>query len=74
MLKEKMLEKEMEKYLIQNNYHIEDKEGVTDSCLVADYAADLGYDSYMLEGSGELDQTLIFIKKADPNPYYVLEK
>ena len=68
-LKEKMLEAEMVKYLKENAYFVEDEDGCVDSTLVVDYAIDLGYESYSLEGLGELDQTLIFIRT--PEPYFV---
>lgn len=68
-LKERMLEREMVTYLTKNNDLILDEEGCTDSTLVADYAEDLGYDTYLLEGYGELNETLLFIKK--PEPYFV---
>lgn len=65
-LKAVMLEAEMEKYLSQNGYTIEDEEG-TDSTLVVQYALEeLGYESYILESDGQkLDQTLIFVKKEE---------
>ncbi|QZA69512.1 hypothetical protein 035JT004_282 [Bacillus phage 035JT004] len=63
MLKNIMLETEMEEHLAKNGYNIYDEESCIDSVAVADIACDeLGYDSYMMEGSGSLNQTLIFIK------------
>lgn len=63
MLKSIMLEEEMENLLEkEKNYKIR-VNGITDSTKVVDVANELGYESYMLEGNGKLDQTLIFIKK-----------
>ncbi len=64
MLKNVMLEGDMEQYLIDNSYNIfENKENLLDSTLVVEHAIDLGYESYMIYGSGSFDETLIFIKK-----------
>lgn len=62
MLKDIMLESEMEEYLTSHAYEVTDSEGCIDSTKVVDEAIELGYDSYMLDGNGVLNQTLVFIK------------
>lgn len=47
VLKDHMIEDEMEKYLIENNYEIFDSEGCIDSTLVIENAILLGYDSIL---------------------------
>lgn len=61
VLKDKMLESEMEQYLLANGFDIQDE--VIDSTKVVEEAIKLGYDSYLLEGNGDLCSTLIFIRK-----------
>lgn len=65
MLKKVMLETEMENYLIKEGYHVftEDRE-LLDSYSVADFSVnELGYNSYVLEGVGNYDRTLVFIRE-----------
>ena len=61
MFKNVMFEKEMESYLLNNGYDVADKNGVIDSSKVVDEAIGLGFNSYLLDGDGEFNQTLIFI-------------
>lgn len=63
MLKEIMLEEEMEQYCYDNDLKIlVGEERLLDSGLVVEHAINLGYESYMLDGMGKLRETLIFIK------------
>lgn len=62
MLKNVMLEEEMEFYLKGNGYKVENEEGI-DSILVVEEAINLGYNSYSLDGIGKLAETLVFIKE-----------
>jgi len=61
-VKKIMLEDEMEQYCIDNELEIfEGEERLLDSTLVIEHAINLGYESYLLDGEGDFDQTLVFI-------------
>jgi len=61
-------EKDMEKRLSEMGYDIfagvEDDKTV-DSVTVVHLAVGLGYEPYLLDGDGMLDQTLVFVEKRD---------
>lgn len=64
MLKNVMLEGEMEQYLIDNGYDVSTgEENLLDSCKVVDHAINLDYEPYMMDGAGDFNQTLVFIRK-----------
>jgi hypothetical protein len=59
-----MLEADMGDYLSENGYDIYDSENCIDSVLVSDFAIDtLGYESYLLNGYGNYNETILFILK-----------
>jgi hypothetical protein len=54
-----MTETEMEKYLANKGYQINNREGCIDSIKVVDYAIKLGYKPFMDENTQTLKFTLI---------------
>lgn len=63
MLKNIMLEYDMEEYLLNNGYDVEDEEGCIDSSRIIEEALGLGYNSYLLENEieGKYRDTYVFI-------------
>lgn len=63
MLKNIMLERDMEEYLLKNDYDVVDEEGCINSLKVIEEALFLGYNSYLLENEiyGEYHDTYVFI-------------
>lgn len=64
MLKNVMLERDMEEYLLKNDYDVVD-EGCINSSKVIEEALYLGYNSYLLENEiyGEYHDTYVFIRE-----------
>lgn len=63
MLKNVMLERDMEEYLLKNDYDVVDEEGCINSSNVIEEALFLGYNSYLLENEtyGKYHDTYVFI-------------